>query len=163
MLASMSMAALTLIQYAGQVLMVEEAKDHVAGTWNLPGGGVEPTESLVAAALREVREEAGVDVVLQGLLLIHQGWSSRGVNIPVTHFVFVGELRDPNTAVLKSQTDEHSRRAAWVALEELSHLPLRDPVLLDWIQAGQGAPALLPLSALHMHPVRTFESEETRN
>lgn len=33
-----------------------------AGRWSLPGGGVEPDESVYAAAEREVREEVGLDV-----------------------------------------------------------------------------------------------------
>lgn len=35
--------------------------------WNLPGGGVEPGESPWAAAVRETREEVGLDVVVERL------------------------------------------------------------------------------------------------
>ncbi|WP_428940864.1 NUDIX domain-containing protein [Fontivita pretiosa] len=36
------------------------AGDYLGGTWQLVRGGVEPHESYVAAALRELREEAGL-------------------------------------------------------------------------------------------------------
>lgn len=43
----------------GRILMIRETPD---GAWALPGGGVEPEESLEQAALRETWEEAGVAV-----------------------------------------------------------------------------------------------------
>jgi ADP-ribose pyrophosphatase YjhB (NUDIX family) len=47
----------------------------------VPGGGVDPGESLVEGALRECREEAGVDVVIRGILDLgsHHGGAWRRV------------------------------------------------------------------------------------
>ncbi|MYY12588.1 NUDIX domain-containing protein [Streptomyces sp. SID4919] len=39
-----------------------------SGLWALPGGGMEMTESLPGAAIREVKEETGLDVEITGLV-----------------------------------------------------------------------------------------------
>jgi ADP-ribose pyrophosphatase YjhB (NUDIX family) len=42
-------------------LLLQRRADN--GLWGLPGGGVEPGESLSEAVVREVREETGLEVV----------------------------------------------------------------------------------------------------
>ena len=39
--------------------------------WGMPGGALEPGESLAQAALREIREETGLDVDLLGIVAVH--------------------------------------------------------------------------------------------
>jgi mutator protein MutT len=46
----------------GEVVLVRRAAEPLAGAWSLPGGAVETGETLVAAVVREVREETGLDV-----------------------------------------------------------------------------------------------------
>jgi ADP-ribose pyrophosphatase YjhB (NUDIX family) len=47
---------------AGRLLLIRRAHDPGRGLWSLPGGRVEPGESLAEAVEREVREETGLDV-----------------------------------------------------------------------------------------------------
>jgi 8-oxo-dGTP pyrophosphatase MutT (NUDIX family) len=54
------------VDEAGRVLLVRHA-GHDDG-WGVLGGAVEPGESPASAAVREAREEAGVDVLLVRLL-----------------------------------------------------------------------------------------------
>jgi len=48
---------------AGRLLVIQRGHDPHRGTWSLPGGRVEPGESVEEAVVREVREETGLDVV----------------------------------------------------------------------------------------------------
>ncbi len=52
----------------GRLLLVERRKVPEAGHWNLPGGKVDFLERVEDAVSREIREEIGVDIALEGLL-----------------------------------------------------------------------------------------------
>ena len=57
---------------SGQILLLRRSeRDSHAGYWETPGGGVEQGETLEEAALREVEEEAGLNV--DGLIPYHVG------------------------------------------------------------------------------------------
>jgi 8-oxo-dGTP pyrophosphatase MutT (NUDIX family) len=49
---------------AGEVLLIRRSDNE---NWALPGGGVEVGESLAQAAVRETREESGIDCEVTGL------------------------------------------------------------------------------------------------
>lgn len=52
----------------GRVLLVRRAKEPRRGQWAIPGGGQDLGETVFEAAVREVREETGVDVAVTELL-----------------------------------------------------------------------------------------------
>ena len=54
------------------MLLIERGRGPLRGLWSLPGGHIEPGEAARAAALREVREETGVEADIAGLLDIHE-------------------------------------------------------------------------------------------
>jgi 8-oxo-dGTP diphosphatase len=56
-------AAVALIDPDGRVLLAERpAGKHLAGTWEFPGGKVQPGETPEGALIRELQEELGIDV-----------------------------------------------------------------------------------------------------
>jgi ADP-ribose pyrophosphatase YjhB (NUDIX family) len=61
----------TIIDASGKLVLVRRAIEPGYGKWVFPGGYVDRGEVLTAAAIREAREECGLDVRLDGLVNIY--------------------------------------------------------------------------------------------
>lgn len=46
----------------GRLLLIRRGTPPAQGSWSVPGGRVEPGETIAAACVREVAEETGLDV-----------------------------------------------------------------------------------------------------
>ena len=137
-----TLIVLVVVPRDGRYLVVEERD----GTFFLPAGRVEPGETLLAAAVRETEEEAGVTVLPQAFLGLDQYWTAPSRT--ALRFAFVA--RPPSAAGAaspKSIPDHHSRGARWVTKDELRRLPLRHPEVLAWIERYEAGGALLPCAA----------------
>lgn len=55
------------------VLLIRRGTPPRQGEWSLPGGRIEPGERAVDAALRELREETGVEARITGLVDVVDG------------------------------------------------------------------------------------------
>lgn len=120
---------------AGRVVLIQEGYELAYGLWALPGGHVDEGESLEAAAVREAREECGLDVRVVRLLqtVYMEGEAYKG-NVEdygkqVSLSVFLVESVG---GVL--QHGEEELDARWYAVPELSALPLRWSWLLEFLQ-----------------------------
>ena len=116
--------------HEGRLLLVRRCD---SGAWELPGGRVDVGESAVDAAVRETAEEAGVEVVVTGLL---------GIFTDPGHVIrsSTGEVRQQFAVLFRGRAvggvprgDRHeTSEAAWVTVAELSRLAIPAPVRV-WI------------------------------
>jgi 8-oxo-dGTP pyrophosphatase MutT (NUDIX family) len=113
--------ALTLHQQ--HVLLVAARK--LPGRWVLPGGTLEPGETLVAAAEREVLEETGV-AVHAGRLVAYRElfWKDRDAVEVYFLAELVGEMAAPGGGI-------EQRSARWQPLDALGELPIVPESLPD--------------------------------
>jgi ADP-ribose pyrophosphatase YjhB (NUDIX family) len=108
---------------ADRVLLVRaSARSHHEGRWFLPGGGVHHGEDPADAARREVAEETGLRVEIEGV---------RDVVTEVERLPDVYRHQDRLIfdcrvvgGTLRDESDGTTNRAAWVRSDELSELPL---------------------------------------
>ena len=66
----MKVIAGCVVEKNNKILMVQEGLDFCYGQWNYPAGHVDEFENITEAAIREVKEETGLDVKLKGVLPI---------------------------------------------------------------------------------------------
>jgi 8-oxo-dGTP diphosphatase len=81
------LAATILLPREDRVLMARRTIEPRRGYWTLPGGYVELGESAEEAAVREAKEEVGVDVRVERLLGLHSGAPSA-----VAVALFIGSI-----------------------------------------------------------------------
>jgi ADP-ribose pyrophosphatase YjhB (NUDIX family) len=81
-------------------------------TWILPSGGVEDGESLAQAAIRETKEETGLDVEISSLVGVY----SRLSNIPSVHAVLF--TAKPIGGEIKCQEGE-TISVKWFSFDEI--------------------------------------------
>lgn len=111
----MKVIAGCVVEKDNKILMVQEALDFCYGQWNYPAGHVDEFENITDAAIREVKEETGLDVRLKGILPICET-ELRGQ----THIIvrFVAEVTGGK---IDFNTDE-ILDVKWLSIEEIEKM-----------------------------------------
>ena len=105
---------------AGRVLLIRFVLPNMT-FWATPGGGMEPGETPLAAAIRELHEELGIEVALEGPVHRAVGiFEFEGVLIENTDHFFTGRWN--GTPRLIGATESESAaltQARWWTLDEI--------------------------------------------
>ncbi len=136
-------AAGVLIERTGttgevEVLLLRRAVEPGYGAWDLPAGFLEPHESSEAGALREGREESGLQIELMQLAGVYSSPEGNAVAA-----IYRARPVDPSAAV---RPDHESSEHAWVARsavpEWLPRMAFRSmaAALDDWANDRVGRP-----------------------
>jgi 8-oxo-dGTP diphosphatase len=133
-MASMKLATLCYVKQNGKTLMLHRIKkvnDIHAGKWNGLGGKLEPGESPEQCVIREVREEAGLEINsprYHGLLIFADFAGDDWFVWVFTADKFSGDLIESSEGHLK-----------WISDEEVTSLNLwpSDQIFLPWLNTGK--------------------------
>ncbi|MGH9118776.1 MAG: NUDIX hydrolase [Acidimicrobiales bacterium] len=103
----------------GRLLMIKRGHGPAFGEWSVPGGRVEPGETLAEAVVREVAEETGLDVVCGDLV----GWVER---IGGDHHYVILDFRVTVLDDRPPAAGTDASEAAWVPLHEVGELQVTE-------------------------------------
>jgi len=120
-----------------EVLLIKRGKPPREGQWSIPGGRIESGEPASIAAMRELREETGVEAEFLGLIDVVDYLS------PDRHYVLIDYAarwigREPVAG-------DDAAAAKFVPIDEIEHLGMWDQTVRIILQAylafGLDAPA----------------------
>ena len=107
------------------VLLIRRGTKPLAGDWSLPGGRIEYGEGVEVAALRELKEETGVEARLTGLVdVVDAIFTSRRSGEVTRHYV----LFDFVAVWISGEpvAGDDAAHAEWISPGRLATLPLWD-------------------------------------
>jgi len=117
-----------VIVEGGRLILVRRGAEPALGKWSFPGGAVELGERIRASAVREAKEECGLDVELvDGIPMDAYDVLKVDVNGRLRyHYVLLQFLAKPKGGVLDAKSDVTDVR--WVPINEVENYDLAESV-----------------------------------
>jgi 8-oxo-dGTP pyrophosphatase MutT (NUDIX family) len=110
-----------------RILLVKQYVTSKRG-WSMPGGHLEPEETIEQCMVREMKEETGLDVTIKELLYVTDRF--RGSDNHVVHLTFLLERIDNNPGKLEwTHHDPHTTSTS-KPLREIKMVPIDE--LIDY-------------------------------
>lgn len=109
----------------GQYLLIEEKQERVRGLWNIPAGYADEGEGPERAAVRETREEVGLEVTIDPKpLYVYDNNAKQKRYVAYRAMTYSGEIMIQETEILS---------ARWVEFDEI--VSMHDAKLFrdEWI------------------------------
>lgn len=103
-----------VITHNNQVLLIYQNN----GFWGFPKGHVEPGETEVQTALREVKEETNLDIIINPATRYRFSYYIKDLDIDKEVILFLARLKDPNQANIVKQ-DSEITQIRWITLNEV--------------------------------------------
>jgi 8-oxo-dGTP diphosphatase len=116
-----------------EILLIKRGKEPHFGRWMVPGGTLEWGETLEQAAIREVREETGIEIVIEAFVEVIEAISS---GEPGFHYVIMDYAGRAVSGSLAAASD--ALDAVWAADGSLSEYDLT-PELVGVIEKAKKA------------------------
>lgn len=104
------------------VLLIQRGKPPRQGSWSLPGGAQKVGETVNEAAVREVREETGVEIEVLGLVDVVDSIRRDDTGKPEYHYTLVDVAARFTGGVVTPGTDAQDAR--WFSLAEIDAMDL---------------------------------------
>lgn len=101
--------------------------------WVLPGGTLEPNETMEACVVRELKEETELDVVFKQWVGVTEFIPENPERLSVIDFFAWVTLKDPNQALVMA-TDENLNALKWLPFGQLEVLDLKPDNLKHQLQ-----------------------------
>jgi ADP-ribose pyrophosphatase YjhB (NUDIX family) len=116
------LAASVAVLREGRILLAMRGKPPSEGLFSLPGGKVEIGETLGEAALRELREEVGVEAKLIGLIAPVE-FIERDEKGHIRHHVVIA-AHAARWVSGEPQTGPEAKEIRWITERDIADLPM---------------------------------------
>jgi ADP-ribose pyrophosphatase YjhB (NUDIX family) len=126
-------SALLVRDKANRILLGKRNKDPQRGSWVIPGGKIKPFEAIGEAAARELREETGLEVEVQGQFRVYEI-----INPPDEHRIVIYSWG--KVVGGKAKASDDLSELAFFSPDKLSDLQTSPLVLKVLTDAGFIAP-----------------------
>lgn len=130
------LAVVGMVFHDGKILVVKKSYGATKGLWTLPGGFVNPDETIDMAAAREVKEETGLDATAESIVAVRSGVLRKGIHD--TLLVFRLRLAGGDLERCEREIAE----VAWLTPQEILEDPNTTEFLAALVREVQDKPGL---------------------